>query len=378
MERPPGADLLELIGEFYDCAIDPARWPAALGRLALLVAGSHATIWMESAKREPSLISGGNVDPGFVRAMLASFAINPLASAHWYFDVDQPYTAVGFLGGNELKNTRWHRQTIAPYRYGDILMTLLAKSGNQFGSLSVLRHEDQDAFAQDDLDRLRVVAPHVRRAAMIADMLDARALQRDTLATTLELLTVGIILTDATARIAYANHAGQALLDDGSALRRDGDHLSARDLRCAGSLRQAIIGAATGSTIDVPKLGIAVPIAGIDKRDLAAWVLLLDRGLRRDLGATFTARVAIFVRELGDASPFPAELFVRRFRVTPAECQVLMLLTQGMTTKNAAEALGTSPTTVKTHIGHLFEKTGTQRQADLVRLAMSAFAPASR
>jgi DNA-binding CsgD family transcriptional regulator len=55
-----------------------------------------------------------------------------------------------------------------------------------------------------------------------------------------------------------------------------------------------------------------------------------------------------------------------------------MLLTQGMTTKNAAEALGTSPTTVKTHIGHLFEKTGTQRQADLVRLAMSAFAPASR
>ena len=131
-------------------------------------------------------------------------------------------------------------------------------------------------------------------------------------------------------------------------------------------------------TLAIPKLGIAVPITGIDKRDLAAWVLPLDRGLRRDLASTFAAHTAVFVRELGDASPFPAELFVRRFGITPAECQVLMLLTQGMTTKDAAEALGTSLTTVKTHIGHLFEKTETQRQADLVRLAMSAFAPASR
>jgi DNA-binding CsgD family transcriptional regulator len=82
-------------------------------------------------------------------------------------------------------------------------------------------------------------------------------------------------------------------------------------------------------------------------------------------------------RELGDTSPFPAELFVRRYAITPAESRVMMLLVQGMTISEAAEALGISPPTTKTHLARLFDKTGTSRQADLVRLAMSALAPTS-
>jgi DNA-binding CsgD family transcriptional regulator len=33
-----------------------------------------------------------------------------------------------------------------------------------------------------------------------------------------------------------------------------------------------------------------------------------------------------------------------------------------------ASMLGVSQSTVKTHLGHLFEKTGTRRQAELVKL----------
>ncbi len=101
----------------------------------------------------------------------------------------------------------------------------------------------------------------------------------------------------------------------------------------------------------------------------------LDSGLRRELAAGFAAQVAVFIRELGDTSPFPAELFVCRYAITPAESRVMMLLVQGMTISEAAEALGISPPTAKTHLARLFDKTGTSRQADLVRLAMSALAP---
>jgi DNA-binding CsgD family transcriptional regulator len=54
-----------------------------------------------------------------------------------------------------------------------------------------------------------------------------------------------------------------------------------------------------------------------------------------------------------------------------------MLIVQGMTITEVAEGLGISAATAKTHLSRLFNKTGTQRQAELMRLAMSALAPAS-
>jgi DNA-binding CsgD family transcriptional regulator len=106
-------------------------------------------------------------------------------------------------------------------------------------------------------------------------------------------------------------------------------------------------------------------------------VLPLDGGLRTDLAAPFSARAAVFLREIGDAAPLPGELFVRRYGITPAECRVLMLLTQGMSPHETADALGCSEATVRTHMQRLFAKTGTGGQPDLMRLAMSALAPAS-
>jgi len=222
---------------------------------------------------------------------------------------------------------------------------------------------------------LRLLSPHIRRAVMIADLLDARALARDMLAATLDRLAVGIILTDADGRVAHTNEAAVKMFGDGSTVRRVGDLLAARDANAARELAQAIRDAASGTTIDIPRSGIVVPLKGETGRDLAAWVLPLDSGLRRELAAGFAAQVAVFIRELGDTSPFPAELFVRRYSITPAESRVMMLLVQGMTISEAAEALGISPPTAKTHLARLFDKTGTSRQTELVRLAMSALAP---
>jgi len=55
-----------------------------------------------------------------------------------------------------------------------------------------------------------------------------------------------------------------------------------------------------------------------------------------------------------------------------------MMLTQGLTLRQAAAMLGVSLTTVKTHLDHLFEKTGSQRQTDLVRLAIDVFPPSEK
>ncbi|MEQ1718797.1 MAG: LuxR C-terminal-related transcriptional regulator, partial [Hyphomicrobium sp.] len=314
-------------------------------------------------------------DPKFEQAMYQAMPINPLMPSGWYMDIDEPYTGVGMLGRDEYYRTRFYREVLKPFDYCDAAMTVFAKTSNRFGGLSLPHTTAQGEWSAEQLQRVRIIAPHIRRAVTIADLLDARALQQDMLSATLDLLAVGIVLVDAEARIAHTNRAGLTYLDARSAVRLDGDHLSARDPKAASELKEAIKTVVKGGATSLPRAGIAIPIQSAGGRDLAAWVLPLDSGLRSELAAPFAAKAAVFIRELGDTSAFPGELFVKRFGITPAECRVLMMLVQGLTVAETCDALGVGEPTIKTHLSRLFAKTGTSGQPDLMRLAMSALAP---
>ncbi len=58
----------------------------------------------------------------------------------------------------------------------------------------------------------------------------------------------------------------------------------------------------------------------------------------------------------------------RRFRFTRTQAQLAEMLCQGMRPAHAAEALGVKISTVRTHVGEMYEKTGTHSQAQLVAL----------
>lgn len=58
------------------------------------------------------------------------------------------------------------------------------------------------------------------------------------------------------------------------------------------------------------------------------------------------------------------------FGLTAAEARVALALFEGLTPREAAVRLSISPHTVHVHLAHIFEKTATNRQAELIRLLM--------
>ncbi|HKR42367.1 MAG TPA: LuxR C-terminal-related transcriptional regulator, partial [Paraburkholderia sp.] len=56
------------------------------------------------------------------------------------------------------------------------------------------------------------------------------------------------------------------------------------------------------------------------------------------------------------------------FGLTPAEARVACEVGKGLNPKDVAEALQVLPSTVRTHLHHVFAKTTTRRQAELMRL----------
>ena len=63
----------------------------------------------------------------------------------------------------------------------------------------------------------------------------------------------------------------------------------------------------------------------------------------------------------------PVDAMAKRYSLTTGEMRVLEAVLKVNGVRAVAQHLGLSPATVKTHLHHLFRKTGTSRQSDLVK-----------
>jgi len=103
--------------------------------------------------------------------------------------------------------------------------------------------------------------------------------------------------------------------------------------------------------------------------------LPLTSGTRRQAGVSYAAVAAVFVQK-ADQDPSPAvQTLAEQYGLTAAELRVLIALTDVGGVAEVAAALKLSPATVRTHLRHVFEKTGVRRQADLIKLMASYPAP---
>ena len=115
--------------------------------------------------------------------------------------------------------------------------------------------------------------------------------------------------------------------------------------------------------------------AARDGEHYVAHVLPLTSGARRKAGIAYSAVAAVFVRKATLDLPHPLEALAGAYKLTPAEMRVLMMIVQIGGVPEIAPVLGVSETTVKTHLQHIFGKTGTSRQAELVKLVAGFVSP---
>jgi DNA-binding CsgD family transcriptional regulator len=238
---------------------------------------------------------------------------------------------------------------------------------------SVFRSERDGIVDDEARHRMRLIVPHIP-AVLIAGMFDLKAAEAATFADTLDGLSAGMCLVDAGGRIVHANAAGYAIISAGDILRSVGGRLVARDAQVNKTLREIFAAAGQGDAA-LGTMGIAVPLIGKDDERYVAHVLPLTSGARRRAGRTYTAAAALFVRKAALVVPSAFEVIGKTFKLTPTELRVMLAIVEVGGVPEVAAALGVAVTTIKTHLGRLFEKTGATRQADLVKLVAGYATP---
>ena len=68
---------------------------------------------------------------------------------------------------------------------------------------------------------MRQIVPHIRRAVLIGRAIERKTAEAATLADTLDGLSAGMFLVDASGRIVHANASGHAMLDGARRAARD-------------------------------------------------------------------------------------------------------------------------------------------------------------
>jgi DNA-binding CsgD family transcriptional regulator len=157
------------------------------------------------------------------------------------------------------------------------------------------------------------------------------------------------------------------MVAEADVLRAASGKLGATDPQASQALLDSFTAAAGGDAA-LGRKGIAVPLTSRSGERYVAHVLPLTSGARRKAGTSYSAAASVFVHRAVLDLPSPPEAVAKAFQLTPAELRVLFAIIEVGGVPEVAETLGIAETTVRFHLRQLFEKTGTHRQADLVRL----------
>jgi DNA-binding CsgD family transcriptional regulator len=368
--------LSALIGHIYDAALDSSLWPSVLAAAAPFVGGSAAALFSKSAADKTGGVAYDyGVDPHFTQLYFDHYIkLDPSTSGQFFAEIDVPIATADLIPYEEFLQTRLYREWARPQHLVDFVTAALDKSVTAAAMFGVFRHERDGVVDDPTRQRMRLIAPHIRRAVLIGRMIDLKTAEVATLTDLLENIRSGMFLVDGEGRIVHANAAGHVMLDAGDVLRA----VAGRLIATAGEADQAlyeIFAAAADGDAAVGVKGISVPLTSPPAEPYVAHILPLTSGKRRRAGITYAAVAALFVRKAALEAPSPPEMIAKTYKLTPTELRVLLAIVEVGGVPEVAAALGVAETTVKTHLGRLFKKTATARQADLVKLVAGFSSP---
>lgn len=130
-----------------------------------------------------------------------------------------------------------------PQGYLDVVNIIIEKSAFAYSSMAVVRNERQGLVDDEVRRRMRLVAPHFRRAVAIGKVIDLHKVEAAALADTLDRITAALFLVDADRREVHANVSGQQMLREGRILRTESGGLKACDEKSDQTLQEVLAAA---------------------------------------------------------------------------------------------------------------------------------------
>ena len=368
-----------ILGALHAAAFDDAAWPAASGLI---------DAWCGS--KGNMLTAGDGQERRLADIMFARLCYRGQHSAErerayyetWYaidervprlrrlpdsriVHVDELYT------GEERKHSVVYNEVAAASDTGNCLHARLDGPDGSHIVWTVADPVDADGWTSARVRTVARLLPHLRQFMRVRQALAGAGALGASLVRLLDDVRVGVIRLDRRGGVAAANDRALELLKEPGGLRDAHGRLHAslprEDRKLQGLLAQALPGdggAGASGSMPVTRASPRAPLA-VHLHPLSAVAAGAAPGLQRAPGAL------VLAIDPADRPGLDPERVAAALDLTPAEGRVATALAEGRTIADIAAATGRSPTTVKWHLRHIYEKHGLTRQVELARLVSS-------
>jgi DNA-binding CsgD family transcriptional regulator len=361
--------LLDLVATVYEAALEPGLWPQVAEGASRAFEAPH-TILSVLDRRGNELVRAASQSVTELNMVgYQTFDTNPGVA----FVALTPPTTVALraamVSDSNLERLAFYQEMMRPLGSWHVALMNVHRDDATLAPMGFSRTRRQRPFDDGEVGALRSLAPHLNRALRVTlrmREMDARA---EALAEMGDRALAAVVLTDAFGRVAEANRLARAILEDADGLLiRDGVLRAARsdDSARLARLIDEAAGGVEGLTF-MRRSGVMQVVRRSCRRPLAL-VVSPTRAAASPFGRSRAVTIAF--ADPDRAPEADADLLARLYRFTAREASVAALLLQGRSPGEAADELAMSENTVRTHIRHVFDKTGVERLADLVRLLM--------
>jgi DNA-binding CsgD family transcriptional regulator len=352
-----------VVSEIYASSISPQNWVVALADISSMLDATGSAIYIG---RGPSRSVMSATVPSEARKSY----IEHFYAMDYVLDAVERGPAGLVHGGQKLVALRtrseFEADFMCPFGMDDGLFMRLTVGATP---ATVLVAAPKRADPYDTAERVKFMGaliPHFEQALRTQHhLVEVGGYSAGDITCVIDVIRHGIVIVG-TSGVVHLNSAAQRILTSGDGFCIRSGSLVATHTSTNTELQGSIAGACTelrnGSRGGVsfacgrpsgkrPYVVHVLPVANAEHPSVArALVMIIDPEQ--------------------DVEP-PKTLMRRLFGLTNAEAEVALRVVRGDGLKPISEDLALSTTTIKTHLHHIFDKTDTHRQAELVRLLLA-------
>lgn len=374
MDPEPDTKLPELIGSIYEAGMDSARWPSVMQMAMSHFGSTLGMLWTHDFTHNRMYAPNTELS-----CMVASDARCASDFKEYYYSrnvwvprskfLPEGHTIVSsaLYPESQLERTEFYADWLRPNDLYHAIGSAVIKEADRDVKLSFVRPRRAGQFSCAEQRRMASILPHVRNAFLLHRNLGRMRALADAATAALERLSIGVILVSRDAALVYANAAARAMAQETGAFEL------ASPVRCLSSTQtlalarlvaeasQTTTGTGVGSGGTLKLVGTGGDVQVVVTPLSASYKELSDH-----------ASGALFCTVPGRLPADVAEILRRVHRLSPAEAALAVALIEGLSPKEIAAQRSTTLNTVRSQLKSICQKTGTRRQADLVRVLLGS------